>query len=166
MMSVEPSGGARLRIDGLVEHARDFEVDELAAMPAGAHVRVAAEGASKRVGEGVELAALLDLVRPRPEATHLTLHADHDDFHVSVPLVEVRGQGVVAYERDGVRLDRATGGPIRFLIRDPSACHTGELDECANVKYLSRLELTARKGRDTRPLDDAAHAALHAQDHA
>jgi hypothetical protein len=29
---------------------------------------------------------------------------------------------------------------------------------------LSRIELSIKKGRDTRPLDDAAHAALHAAD--
>jgi hypothetical protein len=50
---------------------------------------------------------------------------------------------------------------IRFLIRDPSACHTSELDDCANVKYLSRIELSVRKGRDTRPADEGQHAALH-----
>jgi hypothetical protein len=36
------------------------------------------------------------------------------------------------------------------------------LDECANVKYLSRIELTERRGRDTRPADEKAHEALHA----
>ena len=49
------------------------------------------------------------------------------------------------------RLGVEHGGPIRLIIRDPSACHTGELDDCANVKYLSRIELTERRGRDTRP---------------
>ena len=53
------------------------------------------------------------------------------------------------------------GGPIRFLIRDPAACHTDELDDCANVKYLSRIELTSRRGRDTRPTSEAEHEALH-----
>ena len=53
------------------------------------------------------------------------------------------------------------GGPIRFLIRDPAACHTHELDDCANVKFLSRIELTERRGRDTRPQTDEEHAKLH-----
>src|ERR1700740_2079324 len=52
-------------------------------------------------------------------------------------------------------------GPIRFLVRDPTVCHTGELDECANVKYLSRIELTTRRGRDTRPTTEAEHQGLH-----
>ena len=54
-----------------------------------------------------------------------------------------------------------TGGPIRFLIRDPAACHTGELDDCANVKFVDRIELTVAKGRDTRAEDDAEDDKLH-----
>ena len=97
-----------------------------------------------------------------PEANYATLHADRDDFHVSVPLKEVREQGIVVYRLGDARLGIEDGGPIRFLIRDPSVCHTGELDECANVKYLSRIELTTRRGRDTRPTTEEEHAALHA----
>jgi hypothetical protein len=47
------------------------------------------------------------------------------------------------------------------MIRDPAACHTDELDDCANVKFVDRIELTAGKGRDTRPEDEQEHAALH-----
>ena len=50
---------------------------------------------------------------------------------------------------------------LAILIHDPAACHTDELDDCANVKFLSRIELTQRRGRDTRPADESAHAALH-----
>ena len=96
-----------------------------------------------------------------PSANYLTLHADRDDFHVSVPLEPLRGQGIVVYRLGPDRLGVEHGGPIRFLIRDPSACHTDELDDCANVKYLSRIELTERRGRDTRPASEADHAALH-----
>ena len=53
------------------------------------------------------------------------------------------------------------GGPFRFLIRDPAACHTDELDDCANVKFLNRIELSVRRGRDTRPQNEEEHARLH-----
>ena len=94
-------------------------------------------------------------------ANYMTLHADRDDFHVSVPLQAVRAEGIVVYHRGGKPLGVEEGGPIRFLIRDPAACHTHELDDCANVKYLSRIELTVRRGRDTRPQTDLEHAKLH-----
>jgi DMSO/TMAO reductase YedYZ molybdopterin-dependent catalytic subunit len=150
-----------LRIDGAVENAVDLSFDEFEKMPAEARIADVSRFHPKRQGDGVALEAVLSLVRPRPDANYLTLHADRDDFHVSVPLQAVRGEGVIVYKLNGGSLGSEHGGPIRFLIRDPDACHTSELDDCANVKYLSRIELTVRRGRDTRPADEAAHAALH-----
>ena len=152
----------RLRIDGAVEHPLDLGFDDLYAFGDDAHLIDVSRFQPKRMGDGVVLEAILDLVRPRNEANYLTLHADRDDFHVSVPLDAVRSQGVVVYRNQGQPLSLDQGGPIRFLIKDPTACHTSELDECANVKYLSRIELSVKKGRDTRPADEASHAALHA----
>ena len=43
------------------------------------------------------LDAILERAGVRPEANYLTLHADRDDFHVSVPLEPVREQGIVVY---------------------------------------------------------------------
>ena len=122
-------------------------------MPESARIPDVSRFHPKRQGDGVTLEALLDRAGVRPEANYVTLHADRDDFHVSVPLGPVREQGIVVYRLGEGRLGIEEGGPIRFLIRDPSVCHTGELDECANVKYLSRIELTTRRGRDTRPDD-------------
>ena len=74
----------------------------------------------------------------------------------------VRGESVVVYKHSGRSLGPEQGGPVRFLIKDPTACHTSELDDCANVKYLSRIELTVRRGRDTRPADDVPWLAAGA----
>jgi DMSO/TMAO reductase YedYZ molybdopterin-dependent catalytic subunit len=150
-----------LMIDGLVERPLRLSCDDLDALPEPSHVRDVSRFHPQRQGDGVTLEAILERAGVRPEANYATLHADRDDFHVSVPLEPVREQGIVVYRLGQGRLGVEHGGPIRFLIRDPSACHTGELDECANVKYLSRIELTTRRGRDTRPTTDAEHAALH-----
>jgi DMSO/TMAO reductase YedYZ molybdopterin-dependent catalytic subunit len=150
-----------LTIDGLVEHPLSLTFDDLDALPEPARVRDVSRFQPKRRGDGVALEALLERAGVRPEANYVTLHADRDDFHVSVPLGPVREQGVVVYRLGDGRLGVEEGGPIRFLIRDPSVCNTGELDECANVKYLSRIELTTRRGRDTRPATEAEHEALH-----
>lgn len=151
-----------LKVDGAVESPRDLAFEDLAGLPADAQVADVSRFHPRRQGDGVTLEAVLALVRPRPEADYLTLHADRDDFHVSIPLVDVRGEGIVVYKRGDAGLTVEQGGPIRFLIRDPAACHTAELDDCANVKFLSRIELTVGRGRDTRPADEASHAALHA----
>jgi DMSO/TMAO reductase YedYZ molybdopterin-dependent catalytic subunit len=151
-----------LKVEGLVEHPLELRFSDLSGLPTEAQVSDVSRFQPTRRGDGVTLEALLERARPRPEANYLTLHADRDDFHVSIPLEAVRGEAIVVYKLGDRGLGPEHGGPIRFLIRDPAACHTDELDDCANVKYLSRIELSRRRGRDTRPADEGAHAALHA----
>jgi DMSO/TMAO reductase YedYZ molybdopterin-dependent catalytic subunit len=151
-----------LKLDGAVEHPLDLTFGDLASFPEESQVRDISRFQPNRRGDGVTLEALLQRARPNDEARYLTLHADRDDFHASVPLQAVRAESIVVYRIGDGPLGREHGGPIRFIIRDPAACHTDELDDCANVKYLSRIELSAGRGRDTRPADDAEHAALHA----
>src|SRR6266446_5350658 len=132
-----------LRIDGEVSQPLALTFDDLAAIPAAQQVADVSQFHPQRQGDAVTLEALLAKARLRPAASYLTLHATTDDFHASVPL------------------PAKNGGPIRFLIRNPAACHTDELDDCANVKFVDRIELTAGKGRDNRPHDDVAHEKLH-----
>jgi DMSO/TMAO reductase YedYZ molybdopterin-dependent catalytic subunit len=150
-----------LTVDGLVERPLRLSRADLDAIPEPARVTDVSRFHPKRQGDGVRLDAILDRAGGRPEANYVTLHADRDDFHVSVPLEPLREQGIIVYRLGEGGLGVEQGGPIRFLVRDPTVCHTGELDECANVKYLSRIELTSRRGRDTRPATEAEHEALH-----
>lgn len=153
-----------LKIEGAVENPLDLRFEDLDGLPESSRVPDVSRFHPQRKGDGVTLDAILEQARPRPEANYLTLHADRDDFHVSIPLQAVRNEAVVVYKLGDARLGVKEGGPVRFIIKDPSACHTSELDDCANVKYLSRIELSIRRGRDTRPADEAAHAALHANE--
>ena len=155
-----------LTVDGQVERPLQLTFADLAAFPEPAQVRDVSRFHPTRKGDGVILDVILEKAAVLPSANYLTLHAQRDDFHVSVPLEPLRGQGIVVYRIGPDPLGVEHGGPIRFLIRDPSACHTDQLDECANVKYLSRIELTERRGRDTRPADEKAHEALHATQNA
>jgi DMSO/TMAO reductase YedYZ molybdopterin-dependent catalytic subunit len=148
-----------LVVDGAVANPLRLGFDDLATLPD--QIRDVSAHHPGREGHGVDLAALLRLAEPEPGARFLTLHADRDDFHVSIALDAIRDRGMVVYRVGDGPLDPSRGGPIRFLIRDPASCHTAELDDCANVKYLSRIELTTGRGRDTRPEDEASHAALH-----
>jgi DMSO/TMAO reductase YedYZ molybdopterin-dependent catalytic subunit len=150
-----------LSIEGAVERPLRLSHADLEALPESDQVCDVSRFHPQRRGDGVALDAIFDRAGVRPDAIYVTLHADRDDFHVSVPLDALRGQGVVVYRLGRERLGTENGGPFRLIIRDPSACHTGELDDCANVKYLSRIELTSGRGRDTRPENEADHAALH-----
>jgi DMSO/TMAO reductase YedYZ molybdopterin-dependent catalytic subunit len=150
-----------LRVEGAVERPLSVTFEDLERMPEADRVVDVSKFQPGRRGDGVTLDSLLARAIPSNGASHVTLHADRDDFHVSIPVDVIRGQGVVVYRVGDGPLAPEQGGPIRLLIRDPSACHTGELDDCANVKYLSRIELTTRRGVDTRPTDEEAHRALH-----
>ena len=150
-----------VRIEGAVESPLALTFDDLQARPEPDRIEDVSRFHPSRQGDGVTLESLLRLARPRPEATHLTLHAGRDDFHVSVPLGAVRAEGIVVFRIGGRPLGPDQGGPIRFLIRDPAACHADDLDDCANIKYLDRIELTVGPGLDTRPRDEADHRALH-----
>ena len=153
---------AKLTVDGAVERPGSWTARDLEAFGAADQVLDVSRFPSRKQGDGVTLESLLRRVVPTPDADYLTLHASRDDFHASVPLAPIRDQGVVVYRHGGEPLPETSGGPFRFLIRDPSACHTAELDDCANVKYVNRIELTVGRGRDTRPTDDREHEALHA----
>ena len=150
-----------LKIDGEVDQPGTLTFDDLAAFPAAAQIADVSRIDAKRKGDAVKLSALLDRVQPKPSAKYLTLHASADDFHASIPLEAVRERAIVIYRLEGTPLPSSAGGPLRFYIPDFAACHTGEIDECANVKFVDRMEFTAMPGQDNRPHDADEHAALH-----
>lgn len=115
----------------------------------------------KRTGGAVALEGILQLVGVKPSAQYLTLHSDASDFHASIPLASVRDRGYLLYRQQDRPLETNAGGPLRFLIRDFSACHSTEVDECANVKFVDRIELSIERGFDNRPVDDQSHEELH-----
>ncbi len=150
-----------LQIDGEVEAPARLDAAALAALDGAYQIPDVSQIDPQRRGAAVWLTGLLALVRPRPGATHLTLHASADDFHASVPLESVRQSGLLIYRGPAGPLPASAGGPFRFYIRDFAACRSAEVDECANVKFVDRIELTAGRGQDNRPTDEAEHARLH-----
>ena len=71
-----------------------------------------------RTGEAVTLAGLIALVKPQADVDYIGLHADRDDFHASIPLLEIAERGLLVHSILGQPLDPAEGGPYRFYIRD------------------------------------------------
>lgn len=140
---------ATIIVDGAVRQPRTFTRTALTALPAEARIADVSSVAPRRQGEAVRLADLLDETRPEDSATHVTLHSV-DGFSASIPVAEVRESGLIIFQLKGQPLPDSAGGPYRFLIPDAAACRTAELDACANVKALARIELTNGKGRDTR----------------
>lgn len=153
-----------LEIGGDVGTPRWLTFDDLAALPAEEQIQDVSRMVPGRKGDAVKFAGLLAMVKPNPSAKYLGLHSSADDFHASIPLAAVADRALVIYRLDGQPLPVNSGGPVRFFIPDFAACHTSEIDECANVKYVDRIELTSSKGFDNRPHDGAEHEALHAKE--
>lgn len=151
----------RLVLDGEVEQACSLSAAELAVLAAEHQIADVAAIEPKRQGQGIWLSGLLQTARAKPTATHITLHASRDDFHASIPLAAVAERAFLIYALADGPLPTSAGGPFRFFIRDHAACKTAEVDECANVKFVDRIELTAGPGFDNRPRDEAEHAKLH-----
>ena len=102
-----------LKVEGAVEHPLSLVFEDLARLPAAVQVLDVSRFHPTRQGDGVTLEALLERARPHNEANYLTLHADRDDFHVSIPLQAVRGEGIVVYRLGESGLGLEHGGPIR-----------------------------------------------------
>lgn len=154
----------RLRIDGEVAHPLELNFNDLESWPQNQIVDVS-RLVPGREGDAVTLAAILQRAQPNASAKYLTLHSQLDDFHASIPLDVVQPTALLIFRWQGAPLARQKGGPFRFWIPNHDACQMSEVDECANVKYVDHIELTAGKGFDNRPMDEKQHAALHDAQH-
>jgi DMSO/TMAO reductase YedYZ molybdopterin-dependent catalytic subunit len=144
-----PAAPAALAVSGEVLTPRSFSLAELALLPG--QVPDLEARIPGRAGRAVELRAILAAVGVGPRATHVTVSASDGAFHASVPLSAI-GEAVIAYALGDSPLPEALGGPLRFFIPDASRCDVASgVNECANVKRLAALRLTAGPGEDTRP---------------
>ena len=82
-----------LTVDGHVERPLKLTFADLEALPGPAQVTDVSRFHPSRQGDGVTLDAILERARVLPSASYLTLHAERDDFHVSVPLAPLRARG-------------------------------------------------------------------------
>lgn len=150
-----------LLVEGEVSRPVELGFDELARLPG--QVEDLTELVPGREGGAVEPRSILDEAGVGDAATHVTLTSSDGAFQASVPLAAVAA-AVVAYRDGDAPLPEARGGPFRFFVPESAACASAEIDQCANVKFLASIRLTAGRGADTRPASPAEHAALHTHD--
>ncbi|MBT6157793.1 MAG: molybdopterin-dependent oxidoreductase [Planctomycetaceae bacterium] len=144
------SDSVLVRVEGQVEQPLELSQADFSAFAEEEQVRDVSQIDARRKGDGVTLESVLQRVRPRSSATHLTMSSSLDGFSASVPLDAVRERGVLVYQIENRALKAEEGGPIRFIISNSAACRTDDLDDCANVKNVDRVELSEGKGPDTR----------------
>ena len=150
-----------LSVSGSVSSAASYDFEGLAALPGQvADVSQLAEG---REGGAVTLASVLANAGPTNDARFITIEAE-GNYSASVPLDAVRDQAILIYRLGDEALPGDKGGPVRFFIPDVAACQTDEVDQCANVKYVQRIVLSAEQGPDTRPQNVKQHVDLHLEE--
>lgn len=145
-------------VSGLVGRPLELSHVDLSALPG--QVEDVSTLAPGREGSAVRIASVLEAASAQSGAEFLTLEAD-GGFAASIPLAAVADQALLLYALDGEPLPHDKGGPVRFLIPNPAACGTAEIDTCANVKWLNSISLSTERGRDVRPATLRAHEALH-----
>ena len=148
----------QLHVEGEVRSPQAFGFAELQALPD--QIRDVSQLIPGREGSAVRLQTVLEQVGPKEAVRYITLESTDGKFSASVPLEAVQ-EGIIAYRFNDTALPENKGGPYRFFIPNVAECHVGEVDACANVKFLGRIYLSHEKGRDVRPTGPQAHEEHH-----
>jgi 2-dehydropantoate 2-reductase len=142
MTEQDKSGPGTIRIDGAVVQPVSFDREAIAALPAEHQLDVATVMPGMK-GRGIRVRGLFDIPALAIEADHVVFHAFDGKYAACLTLQQAREYGVLVYELDGADLSDVQGGPFRLVT-------PGLGDLCANVKGVTRIEITKGPGRDTR----------------
>ena len=134
----------RLQVGGLVERQASFSLAELRALPSRTQItrHDCVEGWSAIAKwKGAKLGALLDSVRPKPEARYAVFHcadpmeADGSDlYYESIDMDDAyHVQTILAYEMNDAALPVANGAPIRLRVERQLGYK--------HAKYVMKIEL-------------------------
>jgi len=151
-----PVEEVRLAVDGAVERPLSLSYPDLLALPQATaevdfHCVTGWSRLDLRLG-GVRLATVAALAWPRPEATHVLLHA-RDGYTTNLPLEEALKEDVLlVHTAQGAPLSVEHGGPLRLLAP--------ELWGYKSAKWLSRVEVLTRNVKgywERNGYSDGAH---------
>ncbi len=142
MTEKEQTGPGRVRIEGAVVQPVSFDRATIAELPEEHQLDIATVMPGMK-GRGIRMKGLLDVPALAIDADHVAFHASDGTYSACLTLQQAREHGVLIYELDGALLPDAKGGPFRLVT-------PGLGDLCANVKGVTRIEITNGPGRDTR----------------
>jgi DMSO/TMAO reductase YedYZ molybdopterin-dependent catalytic subunit len=133
---VQPSKW-QLLVDGAVEHPLKLSWRDFLALPQTEDTSdfhcVTTWSKMDVDWEGVQLATLLALAQPKPEATHVMTHA-YDGYTTNLPLSEALKEDVlVVHTAEGRPLPVEHGGPARIV--------TPQLYAWKGAKWIHRIEV-------------------------
>ncbi len=134
----------RLRVTGLVENPLHWTLSEFLALPQIADTSdihcVTSWSRYDNHWQGVSSRTILDLVRPKLDASHVVFHA-YDGYTTNVKLSVFADDNVLlAHSWEGKPLPREHGGPVRVVVPDWYFWKS--------AKWVNRIEFLAadRKG--------------------
>ncbi|WP_276354766.1 sulfite oxidase-like oxidoreductase [Cohnella caldifontis] len=132
-------GQWNLRVFGLVEQEGEWSYEEFMALPRRTFRNdihcVTAWSRLDNEWEGVAVSALLERVRPKPEAKFVMLHAEHG-FTTNLPLEDfMRDTSFLAVKFGGEPLTPEHGFPVRMVVP--------HLYFWKSAKWLRGIEFTA-----------------------
>jgi 2-dehydropantoate 2-reductase len=140
----EKTGPGTLRIEGAVVQPVTLDRETLAKLPAEHQVSDLATIMPNLKGKAIRVKGILEVPALAVGADHITFHSQDGQFAASLTVKQAAEHGVLVYELDGQPMPASKGGPFRLVA-------PGLGDLCANVKGVSRIELTKGPGKDTRP---------------
>jgi DMSO/TMAO reductase YedYZ molybdopterin-dependent catalytic subunit len=109
----------RLRVDGLVEHKKEYTIDGIQSFEAIEPTTpfVCVEGWDMWVKwKGTLMRNIIDDVKPLPEAKFCTFYA-YSEYTDSLPLELARDERtILAYGYEGDELPAENGGPLRLVV--------------------------------------------------
>lgn len=149
----ERSGPGMLRIDGAVIQPIALDCAALATLPAEHQVSDVGALLPGVRGRGIRVKGLLEMPALEIGADHATFHSQDGQFAASLTVKQAVEHGIVIYQLDGESLPEHKGGPFRLVT-------PGLGDLCANVKGVTRIELTKGPGKDTRPSQQAGKGVI------
>jgi DMSO/TMAO reductase YedYZ molybdopterin-dependent catalytic subunit len=129
----------RLSVDGAVDAPATLTWKELLALPqvddASDFHCVTTWSKMDMRWRGVQLATVIALAQPRPEASHVMLHS-YDGYDTNIPLEEaLKDDVLLAHTVEGKPLPVEHGGPLRVI--------TPQLYAWKGAKWIRRIELMA-----------------------
>lgn len=126
-----------LHVDGLVEQPTTWSWDEIQALPPSVYNGdihcVTTWSKFDTTFAGVSVDTLLDIARPRPEATHVVATAA-SGYTTNLPIDDITGgKAWVVWQFDGKPLAAEHGGPVRMLVP--------HLYFWKSAKWITRIDL-------------------------
>ena len=138
------SGPNTLRIDGEVVQPLSLDTAALLKLPPESQVPDVGALMPGMKGVGIRVKGLLDMATLRVGARYITFHSGDGKYSACLTLEQARDHGVIVYQVEGEGLSPQKGGPFRLIT-------PGLGDLCANVKQVTKMEITSDSGKDTRP---------------